>query len=530
MPARGFTGSGVQMVLGGLAIGLRVLTSQLFGAQRFCWRTTLWIVVTGMMAPVMAAQPAAPTNLTATATSGTQISLTWSASAARRLASYSIWRCQGKSCQSFSQIGSAGGSSTSYQDTGLTGNTTYRYRVRAVNTGGTSSSFSNTATATTLVAAALAAPAITSATTASDAVGTAFSYQITATNSPTGYGAAGLPVGLTINGGSGLISGTPTSAGNFSVTLNATNGAGTGTATLALTVSGSSAPAQIAANPSNVSFGTVTEGNTNSQTILLSNSGGTPLTFSQIGVAGSGFGETGLSTSTTIPAGGSTTFNATFDPSSASTASGSITLTTNGTPSPLVINLSGTGQAATVLASANPTSLAFGNVLDDSSSSLTTTLTSNGNSNVTISGVTVTSAGFSATGISNGTVLTPGQTATLTVTFAPISGGAVSGASVRIASNATNSPSVINLSGTGTHLVQLQWTASATSGVTYNIYRGTSSGGESTTALNSSAISGTTYADTNVTAGQEYYYTVQALDSGGSSAPSNEASAQIPTP
>jgi len=81
-----------------------------------------------------------------------------------------------------------------------------------------------------------AAPAITSATIASGTVGTAFSYQITATNSPTVYGATGLPAGLSVNTTSGLIFGTPTAAGIFTVSLSAINAVGTGTATLTLTV------------------------------------------------------------------------------------------------------------------------------------------------------------------------------------------------------------------------------------------------------------------------------------------------------
>ncbi len=81
-----------------------------------------------------------------------------------------------------------------------------------------------------------AKPAITSASSATGTVGAAFKYQITATNSPTSFNATGLPAGLTINTSSGLISGTPTSAGTSSVTLSATNSSGTGTLTLGLTI------------------------------------------------------------------------------------------------------------------------------------------------------------------------------------------------------------------------------------------------------------------------------------------------------
>src|SRR5204863_7194745 len=79
-------------------------------------------------------------------------------------------------------------------------------------------------------------PKITSATTGSGTVGVPYSYQITADQAINTWGAAPLPAGLTVNTSTGLISGTPTTAGTYSITLSATNAGGTGSATLTLTI------------------------------------------------------------------------------------------------------------------------------------------------------------------------------------------------------------------------------------------------------------------------------------------------------
>ena len=276
-----------------------------------------------------------------------------------------------------------------------------------------------------------------------------------------------------------------------------------------------------------------TVGNSNSQPIQLTNNGNTLLSFSNITVAGTGMSISGLTTSSTIMAGGSLTLNAVFTPTSAGTINGSITLRTNGVPSPMTINLSGTGVATARTLTANPTSLSFGTVNLNTSSSLTSTLMNTGNSNVTISGLNTTGAGFSAGGVSNGMILTPGQTATVTVTFDPTTAGAVNGASVSVTSNATGSPTTVTLSGTGqaatSHSVLLTWGASLTSGVSgYNVYRAGASGGYSTTPLNSTPVSALTYTDATVVHGQTYYYVVTAVDAGESSSDSNEVSVAIP--
>ena len=79
-------------------------------------------------------------------------------------------------------------------------------------------------------------PRITSPTTDSGTVGVPYSYQITADQAITTWGAAPLPAGLTVNAATGLIFGTPTVVGTFSITLSATNGNGTGTGPLTLTI------------------------------------------------------------------------------------------------------------------------------------------------------------------------------------------------------------------------------------------------------------------------------------------------------
>ncbi len=79
-------------------------------------------------------------------------------------------------------------------------------------------------------------PIITSAAAASSDVGQPFSYQIAAINNPSSFNAIGLPVGFKVNSDTGLISGTPTTAGVITVTLSASNGSGIGTKLLVITV------------------------------------------------------------------------------------------------------------------------------------------------------------------------------------------------------------------------------------------------------------------------------------------------------
>jgi fibronectin type 3 domain-containing protein len=66
--------------------------------------------------------------------------------------------------------------------------------------------------------------------------------------------------------------------------------------------------------------------------------------------------------------------------------------------------------------------------------------------------------------------------------------------------------------------------------VGYNVYRGTTPGGENSTPLNSTPTSGATFTDESVTAGATYYYVVTAVGSDGSQSPASaESSTTVPS-
>jgi hypothetical protein len=79
------------------------------------------------------------------------------------------------------------------------------------------------------------------------------------------------------------------------------------------------------------------------------------------------------------------------------------------------------------------------------------------------------------------------------------------------------------------HRATLNWNASATPLVTYNVYRSSVSGGPYS-KINPSAVSALSYVDTAVAAGKTYYYVVTAVNSSNvESGYSNEATAPIPS-
>ena len=354
-----------------------------------------------------------------------------------------------------------------------------------------------------------------------------------ATASGTGFSLSGLAFPLTLTAGQStsftvLFSPTASGVASGSVSI-ASNGSNPN---LNISLSGTGVTqGTLTANPTNLALGNAQVGSSTSLSETLTNTGGSTVAISQANLSGAGFSITGLNGfPISLTANQSVTFTATFTPTSAGAVSGSMSIVSNASNSPLNLALSGTGTAAGTLA-VSPTSLSLGNVVVGSSSSLNGTLTATGAS-VTVQPASDTNSEFVLSGISLPTTIPAGQSATFTVTFTPQSSGATS-ASLSFPSNASNSPAVQTMTGTGTaqtqHTLDLTWNASADA-VGYNIYRGTASGGPYT-MINTSLDSTTTYTDNTVVSGQTYYYVATAVTGDSQeSGYSNQATAIVPNP
>ena len=83
---------------------------------------------------------------------------------------------------------------------------------------------------------------------------------------------------------------------------------------------------------------------------------------------------------------------------------------------------------------------------------------------------------------------------------------------------------------TGSGVIDLSWTGSTNTAATYNVYRGTTAGGESSVPINATPLpAGTTsFDDTTAVAGNTYYYVIKAIGGAAASPASNEVTAALP--
>jgi len=203
------------------------------------------------------------------------------------------------------------------------------------------------------------------------------------------------------------------------------------------------------------------------------------------------------------------------------------------------VNVGGNNAAPSASLSAN--TLAFGNQnVNTTSAAKSLTLTNNGPGALTIGSIAVT-GDFSQTN-NCGASLAANASCGINVSFKPTAAGSRTG-TLTISDNASNSPQIASLSGTGvtqgpaapsnlsatavsSSQINLSWTASSTAGVTYNVYRSTTSGFAISAATRiASGVNGTTFSNTGLSASTTFFYLVTAANANGESSASNQASA-----
>ena len=351
----------------------------------------------------------------------------------------------------------------------------------------------------------------------------------------TGFSVSGLSLPLTLGAGQSQAfsvifapSATGSSTGNLAIVSSSTP-------TINVPLSGNGlAAGALTPSPSSVGFGNVQVGNNQQLSETLTNSGGSNVNISQATISGTGFSMSGLNPPLVLTPGQQFTFAVTFTPPSPGNYSGSVSVVSDASNPNLAIPLSGTGiPAPQGQLSVVPTSIDFGNVTVGTQATRTGTLNASVAA-VTVSSGTVNGSAFSLSGLSFPVTIPAGQQVQFTVKFTPSANGVASG-SITFGSDASNSPTIESLTGTGVppaqHSVSLSWSASSSQNVIgYNIYRGTKSGGPYS-KINSVLNASTVYTDTSVVDGQTYYYVVTAVNSSNQeSTYSNQAQAVIPPP
>jgi len=337
----------------------------------------------------------------------------------------------------------------------------------------------------------------------------------------------------------------PSGVGSYTAAVTISDNAPNSPQSVALSGTGTGSP-QVSFSNTALAFGSQLGGTTSSaQNLTVTNTGSVTLTITQLGLTGSYpncFKETN-SCGSSLAVGSSCTVSVQFAPSGVGSYTAAVTLNDNAPNSPQSVSLSGTGtnsggngdagpnQGAGI--SLSPGSVSFGNQpVDVPSSPETITLSNISGALLSLSALAFTGANSGDFSENNtcGVSLAVGGSCNVVILFTPSASGSRS-ASLSVTNTLTGNLLTASLSGTGTHDVVLTWGASP-GAAGYDIYRGSSSGGESSTPLNSAPVTGTKYEDTTVSAGQTYYYEITAVAANGNtqSGKSSQVSATVPSP
>jgi uncharacterized repeat protein (TIGR01451 family) len=225
-------------------------------------------------------------------------------------------------------------------------------------------------------------------------------------------------------------------------------------------------PPAVGVSPSSVSFGDQQLGSTSApQTVTISNTaagGSQSLMLGQVTLGGSNPGDFRLDNScsnASLTPGGSCTVDISFSPTVLGSRSATLSVPSNATSSPTMVELLGTGTASIPppAVGVSPSSIDFGDQLVGSTSGAhpvtVTNAAASGSQSLTLGQLTVGGTNAAEFSLGNDTCsnasLAPGGSCTVDVRFAPSQVGSRS-ANLNITSNAASSPDSVALSGNGT--------------------------------------------------------------------------------
>ncbi|MGO8670870.1 MAG: fibronectin type III domain-containing protein, partial [Capsulimonadaceae bacterium] len=445
-----------------------------------------------------------PAGVTATA-GVNQVALTWTATTGA--ASYAVYRGTATGGESATPI-VTGVTTASYTNTGLTAGTKYYYKVASVDAAGTSAQSSEvSATPTGTAPAAPTGLTATGGTTqvvlAWTASTGATSYNVYRGTASGGESATAIATGVTTVSytNTGLTAGT-----TYYYKVAALNSYGTSAqSTEASSITVAAVPTGLTATGGNTQIAlswTAVSGAASYAVYSGTASGGEGATPVATGITTASYTNTGLTAGSTY-----------YYKVSAVDAAGTSAQSSEAS----AITIAGIPTGLTPTAGVNQVALTWTSVTGAAFYAVYSGTVSGGESATPIA-TGVTASSYTNTG------LTAGTTYYYKVTAVDAAG--TSAESTEVSATPTGAPPTTptGLTATGgTAQVALAWTA-GTGATSYNIYRGTASGGESATAV-ASGITLVSYTNTGLSAGVAYFYKVAAVNAYGTSAQSTEATA-----
>jgi hypothetical protein len=238
----------------------------------------------------------------------------------------------------------------------------------------------------------------------------------------------------------------------------------------------------VTVSPGSLSFGNQTMGTSSAaQSVTVKNTGTGALTLTGFPITGSTYFAQTNNCGESLAAGASCTLSVVFTPQAQGAVTATLTVNSNASGSAPTVTLTGTGTAPPApVVSLTPTSLAFGNQMQGTSSAAQT-ITVKNTGNAALTGITITlTEGSSGSSIRSvpveavsiasthnysatttcGSSLDAGTSCAVSVTFSPTTTGSLPG-TVSVGDNAAGSPQTAGLSGTGTAVAQGEFTVIA---------------------------------------------------------------------